>query len=93
MSDLKRICPGCDSWTSAIGAAFRDGEPCPYCGLPAEAAHLIDEAQERNVSQKVLDRLAAAEIRAAKAEAAFADYRIAVTRAMRVLKEVADVER
>ena len=69
MSDLKRSCPACDSHTSAIGAAFRDGEPCPYCGLPAEAAHAIDAAQERHVSEEVLKRLAAAEVRAVNAEA------------------------
>jgi DNA repair exonuclease SbcCD ATPase subunit len=69
MSDLKRSCPGCDAWTSSVGAAFRDGEPCPYCGLPAEAAHAIDEARERHASEVVVKRLADAEVRAAKAEA------------------------
>jgi hypothetical protein len=36
MSDLKMTCPGCDAHTSAVGIAYRDGDPCPYCGLPAE---------------------------------------------------------
>ena len=35
MSD-KMTCPGCDSHTSGVLAAFNDGEPCPYCGLSAE---------------------------------------------------------
>lgn len=32
MSDLKRECPACHSYTSAIGQAIEDREPCPYCG-------------------------------------------------------------
>lgn len=68
MSDIKRECPGCDSWTSAVGEAFRDGDPCPYCGLPAEAVRLIDEARERHVSEDLITRYAAADERARKAE-------------------------
>lgn len=75
MGDMKRSCPGCEAWTSSVGLAFRQGEPCPYCGLPAEAARLIDEAQERNVSAKLTQRLIEAEKRAAKAEGAAAELR------------------
>lgn len=68
MSDLKQMCPACDSETSAIGMAFRDGEPCPYCGLPAEAAEAVMEARKRGATEQVLERLAKAEARAAMAE-------------------------
>jgi hypothetical protein len=34
----KTTCPGCESYTSGVLAAFRNGEPCPYCGLAAEDA-------------------------------------------------------
>ena len=69
MSDLKTTCPACDSETSAIGMAFRDGEPCPYCGLPAEAAEAVMEARKREeASELVLERMAKAEARAAMAE-------------------------
>ena len=61
MSDIKRSCPGSNSWTSSVGIAFRDGEPCPYCGLPAEAVALLDAAAERGLERAVVDRLAAAE--------------------------------
>ena len=68
MSDLKMACPACDSETSAIGLAFRDGAPCPYCGLPAEAAEAVIEARKRGASEQVLERMAKAEARAAMAE-------------------------
>jgi hypothetical protein len=29
---VKETCPGCDAHTSSVYAAFRDGDPCPYCG-------------------------------------------------------------
>lgn len=68
MSDLKQMCPACDSETSAIGLAFRDGEPYPYCGLPAEAAEAVIGARKRGASEQVLERMARAEARAAMAE-------------------------
>lgn len=84
MSDIKRTCPACDSWTSAVGEAFRDGEPCPYCGLPAAAAHLIDEARERKVGDDVLSKYAAAEVRAAEAEAEVRELRDALDSIYRI---------
>ena len=66
MSDLKTTCPACDSWTSEVGRALRDGEPCPYCGLPAEAAETVMEA--RKLARSALERMARAEARAAMAE-------------------------
>lgn len=35
MSDLKTLCPGCGSYLSSVGIAFRDGKPCPQCGYAA----------------------------------------------------------
>lgn len=68
MSDLKRECPACGSWTTSVGIAFRDGDECPYCGLPADTADLIDKAREKGLSKKLTEALAAAEVRAVKAE-------------------------
>jgi hypothetical protein len=84
MSDIKMVCPSCDGWSTAVGVAFRDDEPCPYCGLPAEAARLVLEAQERHVNDQVLRRLMDAETRAIKAEAEVSDlrHRIASARAL-----------
>jgi hypothetical protein len=67
MSD-KAICPACDSYTSAIHQAFRDGGACPYCGLPSETANAVLAAQERGASEDLVQRAAKAEQRAAKAE-------------------------
>ena len=75
MSDLKRSCPACEAWTSSVGAAFRDGESCPYCGLPAEAAFQFDRAVARGADEQLAERFAKAEGRAAKAEAEVARLR------------------
>jgi len=64
----KRTCPACDAHTSAIEQAFRNDEPCPYCGLPAEAATAIDRARRANVGEQTVRRLIEAERRAAAAE-------------------------
>lgn len=42
----RATCPGCDSHTSSVWAALRDGEPCPYCGLSADAIVAVTAARE-----------------------------------------------
>lgn len=75
MSDIKRSCPACDAYTSNVGIAFRDDQPCPYCGLPAEAALQLDLARERGAQRETLEMAAKAEARAARAEAEVARLR------------------
>lgn len=65
----KTECPACNSWTSSIYDAFQDGEPCPFCQLPAEAAKAINTARERNADEQLIKRALAAELRAAEMEA------------------------
>jgi uncharacterized Zn finger protein (UPF0148 family) len=60
MSDLNRFCPVCESNTSAIGLAYKEGDPCPYCGTTEETAKLIIAAQDRLADQKLVDELIAA---------------------------------
>lgn len=43
----KMTCPGCDAHTSGVLGAFKDGEPCPYCQLPATATEEILDARKR----------------------------------------------
>lgn len=43
----KMTCPGCDAHTSGLVAAYEEGEPCPYCGLPASATSEILDARRR----------------------------------------------
>jgi hypothetical protein len=49
MSDLTRTCPNCGSHTSSVGAAFAEGEPCPYCGAEAnlDQVHIFTSAELR----------------------------------------------
>lgn len=37
----KALCPACDSYTSDLFTAFQEGQPCPHCNLPAEAAPAV----------------------------------------------------
>jgi hypothetical protein len=41
-----RTCPACRNHTQSIHHVFRDGEPCPRCGLPAAIAVKVLECQE-----------------------------------------------
>lgn len=41
-----RTCPACRNHTQSIHHAFRDGEPCPRCGLPTAIAVKVLECQE-----------------------------------------------
>jgi DNA repair exonuclease SbcCD ATPase subunit len=78
VSDLKATCPGCDSSTSSIRIAFREGHPCPVCGLPAHAAREIDAARARGADAKLTARLAKleAELADAKDRAHTAEYKL-----------------
>lgn len=50
MSD-KTTCPGCNSRTSAIRQAVQDGEPCPYCGLPADVIWQVEGVRARQADE------------------------------------------
>jgi len=63
----KKFCPACESYTSSLAAAFRKGEPCPYCGLAADVAAAVEDAREHNVSEKIIERAINAEKRASEA--------------------------
>lgn len=50
--EIGRItCPGCDNHLSAILAAFREGAPCLECGLPAEVARQVIDAQRKGADE------------------------------------------
>ncbi|MCW2785263.1 MAG: hypothetical protein JWP74_1780 [Marmoricola sp.] len=68
MSDLKRSCPACGSYSSSVGIDFRNGDPCRYCGLSANAAFELDQAKERGAQQSAIDMAAKASARADIAE-------------------------
>jgi hypothetical protein len=34
----KLTCPRCDRYTSALFRAYKNGDPCPYCGARLGAA-------------------------------------------------------
>jgi hypothetical protein len=71
----KMECPACKSYTSAILEAYVGGRPCPYCGLPQEAASAVLEAQKRGADEDLTKRMLDAEKRAAKAEHEAAELR------------------
>lgn len=78
MSDIKATCPACDSTTSSIGMAFREGKQCPVCKLPALAALEIEAARTRGADTKLTERLAKLEIElaATRERAGLAEYKL-----------------
>jgi hypothetical protein len=62
-------CPSCDSDTSAALVAYESGQPCPHCGLPADAATQIIEARNRHANEELISKYTQAVQRAEKAEA------------------------
>ena len=58
-----------------VGIDFSQGDPCRYCGLPADAAFELDLARERGANKATVDMAAKAEARAAVAEVEVARLR------------------
>lgn len=63
----KTICPGCDSYTSEVQAAYDYEEPCPNCGLPYEATAAVLAARKNGADEGLIRRALDAETRAAAA--------------------------
>lgn len=83
----KAECPACESYTSDNLRARDNGEPCPFCGLPADAAQEIERAVERGANKNLAKHAATAERRAADAEREVLRLRVLLDRARRVLAE------
>ena len=56
MSD-KIECPGCGSYTSSVLAKVEQGEPCPYCGLSADAIEEIRAVRRKKADEDLKGRL------------------------------------
>lgn len=50
-------CPGCQSHTSSVLAAFQEDEPCPQCGLSAGAAFEIQTVQQSRADDRLRQRV------------------------------------
>jgi DNA replicative helicase MCM subunit Mcm2 (Cdc46/Mcm family) len=81
----KMTCPACDSYTSDVLRAFRNGEPCPSCGLSNSAAQEVDEARTRNADETLIQKYIEAAKRAEMAEEALGTLRSRVAVAVREL--------
>lgn len=53
----RMTCPGCFLHTSSVLHAFADDEPCPSCGLSAEAAIEIDSIRSGRADEKLKEQL------------------------------------
>jgi DNA repair exonuclease SbcCD ATPase subunit len=53
----KMTCPACDSYTSSILQAFKDGRPCPVCGLSNRAAHEVLDAERRAITEEMAEKV------------------------------------
>ncbi len=81
----KRECPACDSCTSSVLSAFAQGQPCPYCGLSAEAADELEAARVRGASEALVASTAQALRRAEVAETEALRLRGLIVQARRAL--------
>lgn len=52
----KTLCPGCDGYSSSITAAVNDGDPCPFCGLPATVILAVEEARKKGADEALIER-------------------------------------
>jgi hypothetical protein len=67
--EIGRItCPGCENHLSSILRAFRDGEACPSCGLPADVARQVLEARRKGAEEGLQRKYLEAMKRALDAE-------------------------
>jgi hypothetical protein len=51
-------CPGCHSETSGVLMAVVDGEPCPHCGLSADAISEVNEVRRAKADDALRARVA-----------------------------------
>ena len=64
----KATCPGCDSTTSGVLRAIEEGTRCPYCDLPAHVINQVNGVRRRRADEQLKEELAAALLRAGRAE-------------------------
>jgi len=50
-------CPGCNSYTSSVLAKVQQGEPCPRCGLSADAILEIGSVRRRKADEALKQQL------------------------------------
>lgn len=80
-------CPACESETSTVLIRFRDGEPCPYCGLSAAAMAEIFDARKRGADKALMTKYTEAVKRADKAEREVSHLRSKLSRIEQALKD------
>ena len=78
-------CPGCNAYTSSVLIKVQEGEPCPYCGLSAEAIMEINGVRRRQADENLKARLETALIERGRALAEAAKHKRAVESARHAL--------
>lgn len=66
----KETCPGCGSHTTDVASARINGDPCPRCGLSADASTEIMTVQRGRADEAVKAEFADLRKRADRAERA-----------------------
>lgn len=85
----KMTCPGCQAHMSDVQRAYEDDEPCPHCGLPADAASKVIYARSRAADADLTARYEGAVIRVGRAEGEAARYKRALDR---IREAIADLD-
>jgi hypothetical protein len=84
----KMTCPGCGSYTSNVLHAYNDEDPCPHCGLSAEATAEVLQARRRNADAELTKRYTEMTVRADRAEVRVRQLEEAIATMRRTFDEV-----
>jgi hypothetical protein len=68
-------CPGCGAYSSSVLIKVNDGEPCPFCGLSAEAIVEIGSVRREKADEGLKARLEKALVERGRAVTEAADLR------------------
>jgi len=61
-------CPACEANDFAFVSEFREGGPCPYCGLPNDAIGEVFRARKAHADEQLIKKYTEAVQRAERAE-------------------------
>lgn len=88
----KVLCPGCDSYSSSVRAAFEEGRPCPSCKLPASAARQVEAARTRAADEGLVEQYIHAIKRAEEAETRLREAELRLDKVRTALETKLDLD-
>jgi hypothetical protein len=87
----KMECPACKAYLSGIKMAFQNGEPCPECGLSAEAAEEVLSIWDTRANEALQAKAGAQRIELDRATAELGACKTLLRKIGRLVDEHQDV--